>query len=118
MKLIQELSEEEFEDLMFFNTDINTELTGLGYNIFVMPKSYLEKKTPYMYIFNKDIRYITRGEEHAIIKLSSKPYTIYDELNIDFNNIFKFIKKHKNLFMKYWNWKSGTSDIYEGLIKN
>lgn len=118
MKLIRELSDEEFDDLMFFNTDINTEISGLGYNVFVMPKTYLEKKTPFLYIFNKDIRYISKDEEYAIIKLSSNPYIIYDELNIDFSDIFKFIKKHKKVFMKYWNWKAGTSDIYDVLIKN
>ena len=118
MKLIRELSDEEFDDLMFFNTDINTEISGLGYNVFVMPKTYLEKKTPFLYIFNKDIRYISKDKEYAIIKLSSNPYIIYDELNIDFSDIFKFIKKHKKVFMKYWNWKAGTSDIYDVLIKN
>ena len=30
MKLIKDLTEEEFEDIMFFNTDINDEITGLG----------------------------------------------------------------------------------------
>lgn len=118
MKLIQELNEEEFDDLMFFNTDINSELTGLGYNIFIMPRSYLDSKNPHIYVFNKDIRYITKNEEYAIIKLSSNPYIIYDELKVDFNDIFQFIKKHKKLFMQYWNWKVGTPGIYTGLIKD
>lgn len=118
MKLIRELNEEEFEDLMFLNTDINAEITGLDYNIFIMPKSYLDNKTPYIYVFNKDIRYITTNEEYAIIKLSSNPYIIYDELQIDFNDVFNFIKKHKKLFMKYWNWKVGTPDIYDELLRN
>ena len=50
MKLIKDLTEEEFEDLMFLNTDINNEITGLGCNIFVMPKSYLDNKTPHICI--------------------------------------------------------------------
>ena len=116
MKLIKDLTEEEFEDLMFLNTDVNNEITGLGCNIFVMPKSYLDNKTPHIYVFDKNIRYITQNNKYSIIKLSANPYIIYDELELNYNDIFKFIKKHRKLFMKYWNWKIGASDIYDELI--
>ena len=52
----------------------------------------------YMYMFDKNIRYITNNNKYSIIKLCSNPYVIYDELKLNYDEVFKFIKNIKNFY--------------------
>ena len=122
-KLIENLSESEFEDLMYFKTDIENNKTGLNYKFASIANPYFNKNIPHILIFNDSkFNYMNYKDysDYTIIKLSPNPYTIRNDLNInenDLQDIFEFIKINKKILMKYWNWKCSSNELKTNIRK-
>lgn len=117
LKLIKELTEEEFEDFMYFRTDIEINRSGLKYKLSSMANPYFNKNIPHILVFNDTkINYLNYKtcSDYSIIKLSKNPYLLSNNLNIEEDNlkdIFEFIKTNKKILMKYWNWKCSSYEL-------
>ena len=123
-KLIEKLSEDEFEDLMFFKTDIPKCISKLKYEVSAIVNPYFNRNIPHVLVFKDnslDFLNYTNYSYYAIIKLSPTPYTIRNDLNIhedDLIDIFEFVKINKNILMKYWNWKCSSFELKDNIKGN
>ena len=117
IKLIEDLSELEFEDLMYLKTDMETNRTGLNYKFSSISNPYFNKNIPHILIFkDSKMNYLNykNYSDYSTIKISSNPYTIRNNLNLsdeDLNHIFEFIKMNKQILMRYWNWKCSSNEL-------
>ena len=50
-KLIEKLSEDEFEDFMFFKTDITKQISKLTYEFSAMVNPYFNRNIPHIIVF-------------------------------------------------------------------
>ena len=122
-RLIENLSEAEFEDLMYFKTDMETNRTGLNYKFSSISNPYFNKNIPHILIFkDSKMNYLNykNYSEYSTIKISSNPYTIRNNLNLsdeDLNHIFEFIKMNKQILMRYWNWKCSSNELKTNIRK-
>lgn len=123
-RLIQQLSEYEFEDFMFFKTDIPKNKSGLKFNISVIVNPYFNKNNPHIFVFKDntlDFLNYKNYLKYDVMKLSPNPYLLIDNLNLmdsELNNIFEFVKINKKIIMKYWNWKCSSFELKDNIKGN
>ncbi len=118
-KSINMLSREEFEDFMYFVTEINMDKSGLRYKISSIANPYFNKNVPHILVFksntnNIDYLNYKTYSDYSIIKLSPNPYLLSNDLNLfgeELNAIFEFVKINKKILMKYWNWKCSSIEL-------
>ena len=115
-KPIEDFNEEEFSDFTYFKTDLSIEKTGLKFKLASVVNPYFNKNTPHIYIIYDNIDYLNykTSISYAVIKISSKPYIISNNINIPveyLEDIYKFIEINKKILMKYWNWKCSSFEL-------
>lgn len=124
LKLINELTDDEFEDFMFFKTDLSKELTKLDFYISAIVNPYFNKNIPHILIFrDSKIDFLNHKEYagYSIIKLSSTPSILINNMNLNVEelaSIFNFIKTNKKILMKYWNWKCSSFELKNEIKEN
>ena len=115
--LIHNLSEDEFDDWLYFFTDIEINRTGLKYKLSSVANSFFNKNIPHILVFkDSELNYLNYKtySDYSIIKLSPNPYVLVNNLDLpekDLNDIFEFIKTNKKILMKYWNWKCSSFEL-------
>lgn len=124
IKRINELTEDEFEDFMFFKTDLSKELTKLNFGISAIVNPYFNKNIPHIFIFKDsklDFLNYTNYSDWAMIKLSSTPSILINNMNLNVEelaSIFQFIRNNKKILMKYWNWKCSSFELKNKIKDN
>ena len=121
-KPIEDFNEEEFSDFMYFKTDLFIEKTGLKFKLSIMVNPYFNKNIPHIYIIYDDINYLNykTNISYVVIKISSKPYIILNNINIpceSLEDIYKFVEINKKILMKYWNWKCSSFELKNNIRK-
>lgn len=114
MKLLKDLTAEEFDDLLFFQTSLSN-LDGIDIDdkIIVFNNPYFDNSEPIIRIYGNCP--ITRDVEYTDIDILTLEITVN---NIDIKSttkIIKFITNNKDILLKYWNHELDLIDFIKNI---
>jgi hypothetical protein len=114
MKLIKDLTEEEFDDLLFFQTSLSN-LDGIDIDdkIIVFNNPYFDNSEPIIRIYRNYP--ITRDVEYTDINIKT---LVIEVNNIDIKSTTKinnFIINNKDILVKYWDHELDLIDFIKNI---
>ena len=114
MKLIKDLTEEEFDELLFFQTPLSN-LDGIDIDdkIIVFNNPFFDNTEPIVRIY--DNYPITLDIKYADINIKTLTIEV-NNVNIkSITKIIKFITNNKDILLKYWNHKLDLIDFIKNI---
>ena len=114
MKLLKDLTTEEFDDLLFFQTSLSN-LDGIDIDdkIIVFNNPFFDNTEPIVRIY--DNYPITLDIKYADINIKTLTIEV-NNVNIkSITKIIKFITNNKDILLKYWNHELDLIDFIKNI---
>ena len=114
MKLLKDLTTEEFDDLLFFQTSLSN-LDGIDIDdkIIVFNNPYFDNSVPIIRIYSNYP--ITRDIKYADIDILTLEIAVDDISIKSISKINNFIINNKDNLLKYWNHELDLIDFIKNI---
>jgi len=114
MKLLKDLTEEEFDDLLFFQTPL-TSSDGIDIDdcIIVFNNPFFDKSEPIIRVYDEIV--ITSDAKYTDINILTLEITINEVSIKSIEKIKKFIINNKDILLKYWDHELDLIDFVKNI---